>query len=77
LIEPFASEETDSGNGSPRSFATLVINVWHEPEHSEPLRARITARTEDASEGAISYAASEEAILTEVRRWLRELAGGQ
>jgi hypothetical protein len=74
LIEHFASEATGGNKGVPRSLATLVINVWNEPEHSEPLRARITARSESAPEGTMTYAASREAILAEVSRWLDELA---
>ena len=74
LIEQFASEETDDGQGAPRSLATLVINVWHEAEHTEPLRARITARYETSPEGSTRYAGSREAILAEVERWLDEVA---
>ena len=74
MTEQFASEDTDGGKEVPRSLATLVINVWHEAEHTDPLRARITAKSETTPEATMTYARSREAILAAVNRWLDGLA---
>lgn len=73
LRDHSASKAAD-GNTDSRSLGTLVINVWHEADHPQPLRARLSSGSEDESEATVAYAASQEAILAEVSEWLQRLA---
>ncbi|UKA56289.1 hypothetical protein LFT45_10525 [Arthrobacter sp. FW305-BF8] len=53
--------------------ATMVINVWFEAGHALPFRARLTSTTGGAPETVTSYAATREAVLSSVEKWLRNL----
>lgn len=69
---------SDAGGGPvPRNLGTLVINVWREAEHAEPLRARLTSRSVDDPEATTSYAASLETVLADVTEWFLRLTRTQ
>lgn len=54
-------------------LGTLVITVWRESGHFQPFRARLSSRTDDDAEPTIIYAASQEAVLGDVKEWLQGL----
>lgn len=64
---------TSNDEGRECNEATLVINVWFEAEHEQPFRARLTTTSNGMSEVVTRYAASEDAVLSGVRDWLRGL----
>jgi hypothetical protein len=70
-VAAMASTADDRETG--HSKATLVISVWHEAEHQQPFRARLTSTSGEASDAVISYAGSPEAVLSSVYQWLGTL----
>lgn len=76
LLSDESASDADGG-AVPKDLGTLIINVWREAEHSQPLRARLIARSEDESEATTSYAAGLEAVLAEVTEWFQGLAEAQ
>jgi hypothetical protein len=76
LTDEPASEATDD-DAVTGSLGTLVINVWREAQHPQPLRARLTSRSEDDREATTRYAADLETVLAEVTEWYQGLAEQQ